>query len=585
MEGADELKEKIMKLDQEDKFMWLILGVILIFLISLVSKFQHIPGPIYGGDLYMIRGFTQAIIQGHSFWQDPYFAGHYAYYGWLSYLVTAILVKITGVGLEKMSIFLPAFVHILFLWACYKFGSIFFKSKKYGLLFMLANFAYILINTKISAGFSTLFMILTLWSWMEFENGKKNFKYLMGLFMGLTALSHIMSFISLSLMIGVTIFIELVRELLNKNKKNKMKIVLKLFKKYLVVGIIALVIAMALVGPWIFVYGMETLNLTQQYSLQNIDNADLGWVFSMIKSLFINTNSIPHFVWGLVGLLGLVFCILNRKKTEQKYVIYWLIAGVIGASHHFITIPLFNNYIVPGHVWGSLFWILYTILFVFGLKNLDLMISKFNIEKQMITAVFVVFMILFAVQGFNKFNTNQWVEYGRTMDSSLRVMFSTEDWMLTNTDKDDVFLANDESAFALNALSGRRVVTARRTHASYYVDVEKRYADAIVMLYGNDKQTVISLLEEYSVDYLYLDSFLISRPMITSLEHEQYLIDNGINYTIQDVRLDPSTTAAPVYTSIVVYPQELRILNYNITQPVKQFSINQQPHSVFYKIF
>lgn len=574
------ISSKLKNLDLEDKIMLGLLLVIFVFLFYLVSNFKHIPGPVYGGDLYMIRGFTQAIIQGHPPWEDPLFEGNYAYYGWLSYLGTAFLVKLTGIGLEKMSTMLPAFMHILILFVCYKFGTAFFKSKRYGLIFMVAFFSLRIIDTKLSAGFATLFMMLTLWSWIEYEQGNKKYKYLMGLFWGLTALSHVNYFIVLSAMIGVSIFLQHVRGFKGGSKK----VIVKFVRKYLPVFIIALLITLLLVGPWLFVYHMKTLNQTQQYSMQDIRTAGVGWIFKIVWETFVRTNGIIPFVWGMIVVLGLMFCLLNRKKLEQSYALYWLLSSILVASHHLITRPLFNNWIVPGLLWGNSIWIVSLVLFTYGLKNIELMLGKFGLSRDLLLVVFLVFLTLVSFQSFNNFNNDRWVQYGRILDSSLNLLFETERWIIANTDKDDIFLANDESAFALNALSGRRLVIARRTHANYYVDVEKRYADAIVMLYGNNKVKTLELLNEYSVDYLYVDSFLIQYPLLTSLEHEQFLTENGVNFSIQEVRLDPSTMNAPTFESIVVPPQDLMILEHNLTTVEKQFLINGQLHSMFYKI-
>ena len=581
MELDKSIKTRIIGLDLEDKIFICLLFFIGIFLLYLVSGFKHVPGPIYGGDLYMIRGFTQAILQGNSPWYDPYFAGYYAYYGWFAYLITAILVKITWIGLERMSTLLPAFVQIFFLVVSYKFGSTFFKSKRYGLIFMLATFSFMIINTKLSGAFANLFTLLTLWSWIEYENGNKKYKYLMGIFMGLTALSHIINFVGVSAIIGFTLFVEFFREFLKRDKK---KVFFEFINKYLVVFVIALLVALPLVGPWIFVYHMNTLNPTPQYCVQDVDKAGVGWIFSIVLNLFIRTDGILSFIFGIVVLLGIIFCFLNRKRLEHRFIIYWLIALILAASHFLITKPFLNKWITPGLLWGNSIWVVNLILFTFGLKNIELILSKFSLDKKIIFAAFVVFLTAVSLQTINNFNNDRWVQYGRSLDPSTKILFDTEAWMLSNTDKDDVFLANDESAFALNALSGRKVVTVRRTHANVYVDVEKRYADAIVMLYGNDKTKTDELLKEYSVDYLYIDSSLITMPMIVSLDYEDYLKENGVNYTIENVRWDPSTEDVPSFMSLVVYPQELRILNYNITTPVKQFLYNGQTHSVFYKI-
>ena len=117
--------------------------------------------------------------------------------------------------------------------------------------------------------------------------------------------------------------------------------------------------------------------------------------------------------------------------------------------------------------------------------------------------------------------------------------------------------------------------------SSPYVDLDKRYADGIIILYGNNKTKQIELAQQYSLKYIYFDQF-ISYPMIVSLKYKKYLEDNGVNFSIQNVRLDPSTEEAPSYVSLVVPFQNPTILN--ITKSVKEFNIGNQKYGIIYRI-
>jgi len=268
-----------------------------------------------------------------------------------------------------------------------------------------------------------------------------------------------------------------------------------------------------------------------------------------------------------------------------------LAAALIGAAHFLITIPLLHIWSVPGYLWGAAIWIVELALFVYGVRNLELTLGKLVGGGNVVIYALLVFIVIFGVQNYTNLTNDQWINYGRQIDAGTQIMFDTGSWMLGSTTNNDVFLANDESAFALSAMSGRSVVMVRRTHANYYADVDRRYADGIVMLYGSNSTKTEELLKEYGVSYVYLDSFLMQYPMITSLKYEQYLKDNGVNYTIANVRLDPAAAGAPAYDSLVVSPQELRILSYNITEVANQFSYTDptgvqppQLHSMFLKV-
>jgi hypothetical protein len=582
------LKQKLSAFGAEDKLFIGALILIAIFLFSLVSGFSHIPSPIYGGDFYMARGFAQAILQGTPFWEDPYFSGNYAYYGWLSFLTTAFFARATGVGLERMTLILAAVIEIFYLLACYLFGTAFFKSKRYGLLFAFAAFSVKFIDMKLSGSMAIMFMLLSLYSFVRYEQGSRRHKYALGIFMGLTALSHINIFIGLILLLIFTIFVESIIKL-SSGSPDKPKVILGIAKKYILPFAIAILLSLALVGPWIFVYHMKTLNPTQQYSLQDISKVGIGWVLQTAFSLFVRLggsglSTVLNFAWGIILILGLVFAILNKKSQEPRFALLWLIGAILATSHFLLTRPLLGNWIVPGHLWGATAWIADLVLLVYGFRNLELMLSKLGIRKEIVLAAFLIFLSVLFIQNYTNYNNDRWVQYGKTMDPGTQVLFEVEGWILNNTPKNSVFLANDESSFALNALTGRRLVIARRTHASYYVDVEKRYADAIVMLYGSNRTKTIELLKSYNVTYLYLDGFLLQYPLITSLKYKDYLKNNGVNYSIENVRLDPSTTEAPSYLSLVVPPQEPRIMTYNLTLAIHQFLLSGQPYSVIFGI-
>lgn len=577
------------RLSLEDK---LAAGIILaagIFLFILVSDFQHIPSPIYGGDFYMARGFTQAILNSRPFWQDPYYQGGYAYYGWLSFLLTAGIVRLTGVGLEKISFMLPAFIQMAFLFSCYLLGSALFKSKKYGLLFMLTAFAFRVISMKNSEQLAATFMLLALYSFVRYEQvgrgerGSRRYGLVMGLFMGLTAISHINIFFGLVVLICGAIGLEYIARIW---KLNFAKTTWHFVRRYFLPLLIASAIALLLVGPWIFFYHMNMPNPSQQYSTQDISKIGIGWLLRLPMSLFFRQGIIQILV-GIVLIFGLLFCILNRRQPEPRLVLFWLFSAFVGAGHFLITKPLLNTWSVPGYIWSAAIWVIEICLFVYGIKNIAMMSAnlKENVNlRKVVYGIFVGFIAIIFITNLNAFNNDRWVIYGRYMDPSTKIILETGEWILSETGRDDVFLGNDESSFAINAISGRWVVMARRTHSNYYEDVDKKYADGIVMLYGKNQTKVEELLKDYNVTYLYIDSFMYQYPMITSTRFEKYLNENGVEFTIADVRLDPASTEAPVYTSIVVPPQELNLLLYNISIPVKQFEYQGQLHSVIFKL-
>jgi len=197
----------------------------------------------------------------------------------------------------------------------------------------------------------------------------------------------------------------------------------------------------------------------------------------------------------------------------------------------------------------------------------------------------LVFLLIgLIILGTINFTNGKWVQYGMKDDQTIDANLKFGNWLIENTQNKDVFLANDETAFMLNSISGRKVVFARRTHVSSFVNVEKRYADGIGMLYSKDKNKVLELLKMYNVTYFYEDSFLYNHPIIINADMEIYFKKFDIPYNKTKGRLDPSIASSRVYDVLVINPQEVELLKHNITKPVYTVNVNNQIGGRLYEL-
>ena len=102
----ERLKSKIKKLAWQD---WVLIATILIVLIieaTIFSTFEHLPGPIYGGDLYRERGYTEHILRGGSPWSDPLFINETNYFPWLAHAsLTALIVTLISFDTSRIPSF------------------------------------------------------------------------------------------------------------------------------------------------------------------------------------------------------------------------------------------------------------------------------------------------------------------------------------------------------------------------------------------------------------------------------------------------------------------------------------------------
>jgi len=310
----------------------------------------------------------------------------------------------------------------------------------------------------------------------------------------------------------------------------------------------------------------------------------MDWV-----GLFFNFSGVFAFLIGILTLIGFIIALKNIKKANYRAVIIIFMSVFIATFHFFITKPLFNKWMEPGHVFTEI-WVGQILLIILGVATVVQILSKLSgfDKKIMYGIIFVLVFIPAIFVGYNNFNNDRWTQYGETMDPSTQMVYDVGDWLIKNTNNNELVLANDESAFMINAISGKRVVFSRRVHASYFEDVDQKYADGVVMLFGQNKSMTQELLKKYNVKYVYMDSMLVSSPIIVNLKYEQYMRENGINYTIQDVRWDPSTANAATFTSIVVSPNMNSSLFANdatdMTTVAKAFYVGKQVGAIIYQI-
>jgi hypothetical protein len=159
-------------------------------------------------------------------------------------------------------------------------------------------------------------------------------------------------------------------------------------------------------------------------------------------------------------------------------------------------------------------------------------------------------------------------------------------WITYNIRKNETILSNDESGFMLAVLSGRKVMLTRRTHASYYVDIDKRIAEAAVAMYGNNTEKSLDILKKYNVKYLYIDEHLLNYPMRTRPEFSDYLEENNINFSLvydrYDIAVPPER--ANMLNLLIIPPQKINPEFVELFEPVYQTTVNGQVASILYRL-
>lgn len=578
-EIKERLKLNIKKLSWQD---WgLIIAIILIISVetTIFSTFKHLPGPIYGGDLYRERGYTEHIIRGNSPLSDPLFINETNYFPWLAHTSLASFQKITRFPLEKILIYFPLLCLILISISLYLLGQKTLKNKTHAIIFTLLYLANDPIQgRKASIGLATICTIFFLLLWLKAEDKNKiRYSIYAGFFLGLASLFHGSIFINAFVFFASLAFVEFIWRI----KKHQFNIK-NLLKRHIITITTTISISLIFFGPLIAKYSLKTMNPSYAYALTDPDNLGVFWSMSQGLNVFFNFSSILLFVIGIISFLGLIHSIINFKKREYRFILALFFGTVLASAHYLITKPILNKWMEPDHML-SLMIIPSSFLFVSGIKMISVNLKK-RIKKLPIILSCIVIIIIISsfVISITEYNNDRWVKYGKSMDPHTKAILEFGEWIKLNTNKEDVFLSNDETAFAINAISGAKVVMSRRVHASYFVDVDKRYSDGIVMLFGNNETKIKKLLKQYKVKYFYLDQNILASSMITNIKYKEYLEKNGIEFTIENIRLDPSSSRAPKFESLVIPAQNLTILKF--TNPIKEVTANGQKIAILYKI-
>ncbi|MBI4017072.1 MAG: hypothetical protein HY363_05260 [Candidatus Aenigmarchaeota archaeon] len=562
----------------ENKIFLIFIFVIAYLQWGLFADFQHIPGPVFGGDLYRERGFVQHILNGEPYWQDPYFAGELEFYPPIGYVLAAKTVQMTGWDVETVLNYFPIPVFILTALSYYYLGQVFFN-KTFALLLVGVVATFQLVIPKHTLGIAMAFSVLSLAFYaanLKVFSRKK--QILSGLFLGLTGLTHYSAFLITAMILSIGALLEIAYRI--KTEK-KISVLSEFANKLVIIVIMGLAMASFFIYPLYVKYGLATPNQTQIYSLFNPYAHGIEWVIGQFWNTLFPDN-ILRWLFGAMAVLGIWACTVQRKKQEQRTALFWMIAVIIGTSHYVITIPLFRTSVVPPHLWAGMN-IPFSLMIIFGLrtltKTLELKTGKPQLTYLAGFAVLIILPLIY--QQYTNYNADRWVQYGKTMDPSTQAFYDVGKWIMQNTGTNEVFLAHDESSFAINALTGRKLVMVRRTHASPYVDVDKRYADSFVMLYGTNKTKISELMKEYNVKYLYADRFMMDTPMATAAKYADYLRQHGVNFTVGKSRYDPASTDTPLYDVVAVQGMPQAILN--LSTEVQQFAAGQQMYAMIYK--
>jgi hypothetical protein len=322
-----------------------------------------------------------------------------------------------------------------------------------------------------------------------------------------------------------------------------------------------------------------------QYNGTDIDLLGIGWAVKVLLQNTLNFSSFFAGTMSILSVIGILVCVLNFGKKMPRYVVLWYVAGFLAPLHHLVTRPLFEKWILPSHVFAIMLPLL--VFSVYGIRAVQQVIEKKWPEADIQRIVFAGVIVLFAgllLLRYNEYRENRWVQFGEQLDPTTQAWHALGDWMINNTGPNAVVLSGDETCFAMNGVSGRKCVFVRRTHANYFVDVEQRYADGIVLLYGNNPELTKDLIEKYDVDFVLIDSYMQQSPMLVEPKFAGYLQENNVSFLSVRERKDPSVQNAKVFDMLAVPFQPVNVHLQVRLSEVARMHVNQQPFLQLFRV-
>ncbi len=590
----------------------ILLGIIILYVIlqaNSLNDFKQLPSPLFGGDFYYQLGSVYHVTEGGNILDSSSILGTIP--GYLP-LYSMIVAPFVMIGMEPMhAIF---FVSIILMIAAMIITFILlnklFNDNYIGIigtiLFVLVLYLPIIKYTV----FTLLVMIplFVLFLYKFYINKTWQTALTLGIIVGLLAISHNIAFIGAIIILSVFALMEIIEIIRNKEHK---QIHLK-FKEYLYTYIVAGIVSMLFWFRPIFEHKLKIVDNVIAWGSMDFSRSIVKWIFvkNTITNHILNfTNVYTTLITiALLASIAILFFIKNINK-QFKFIIIFTSGSLIAIFSYFITEPILKLNFSPGYM--NVFYMPLAVILVIsmGLKILFNYIQNKNHKAYItIAAVIIVLILSHSIsQHFNYIKNDRWIQAGKQPISQQYL--EMQKFILANSDVNDIVLSTNELSFALNSLTGRKLMINRRAHQNNpFLNFDERELNAAIILYGNSSEKRIELLKKYDIKYLYYDNYWIYSEYSMSQdqvipydpivirdtpEAREYLDQYNVKYVLMNTWLDPSMKEEyiPKLDLIYITPENYRSfekpwnadLDNNLEQ-IWQYNDGKTNVSVIYKI-
>lgn len=532
---------------------WLLLATLpfVAYWASVFSRYQTLPDALFGGDAWQQFGIVQHLHEGHAPWTDSMFAGEWAFRDWLMYVLVAGIARATFLDPLTVAIFWPLVPLVLGGFCLHAIGRRLFANEA-----LAVGLAVAWMGLYAHVGFqsSTFAAMLTVpWFFLVLvsQDGSVKRRVLLGLAYGLASLSYLVAFFGLTLLLGLVVLHRVLGRPAPRRDRAGWRVererdttfldrVRREARWFAPVALVALPVILVLWAPLLLVYHGDVKNPSHLYA-----DAARGWGWErargVFQDLFLDVSHPVAFALGILSAIGVYASVRQWESHGGKWVLLVLAVGLVGTFHYLVTMPLVGNHLVYFR-FPKIFLGLAAILLAFQAVVM-LARDKYRDELQVPHVGAALVFVAVGAMVLTPAARSMYDEQAAVDDERTRAMLETAAWIRKETPEDAVFLSLDEESFALNGLTGRHVVTVRRTHANTFVDMDRRMADAAVMIYGQDREKARELMDQYHVTHAYVGWFWKENekvsPLATAREYAEYWRANGVPFEEAVMPYDP----------------------------------------------
>ena len=543
---------------------------------STISKYQQIPSPLYGGDYYKGLGDIIHILDGGSILENAQMKGEVPLAPWLYFLLVAIFSKLTGMAamaaMLNFTLLVDVAVFILFYYLIREITKNAFAPSLAVLLVFSFGFTPVMKYSFFSSVISFPIFILSLYYFLKQPSLKT--AAIAGTALGLAGLSNSQAFFVAFITFGIAAAVYLLPKLidLKERKPTLMPESIAALKPYVLIFAIGFLLSLLFWYRPIFEYRGSTPNDIQNITVPDVKNPAYLWgsVTDLFSFALLPFKSGFTWIFSFLSLAGIYYAYKTRSELASVFIIILLAAWFISIIHPLITLPLLNKHFVNFMMSDQLYPTLIPLLVSFGIVFANESLKQSNTIKAMAFAALLLIAYMNYADYWKARGDTVWEKAGKEPLATPYADLAS--WIRGSTAPDDVFLTSNEDGFMMNSLTGRKVVSYRRAHASPYVNMHERMADAAVMAYGTNDALRAELLKKYNVKYLLwtnrwvlnefqfdaqgqLQGFFDPMTVPANASNAAYWGSNGVRYLEANMPMDPAPrTGVPTYDQLIALP-------------------------------